>query len=240
MARTNATVGVPARHFPLNWFVVGLLVGLAIAGVAFMGVWFGGVLGATTGYSPNGGAPVMELTPTATPTPEATATPLPTRPEPTPTATPTASPTPTLGPTPTPVIPYTPTPTRTPTPTPVPEKLFDGSMFGLYIREVDKNTLVYGLGTMFVPPSGPIDDFPLFVSKVENGGTKQILATIEDPGTEELGGKWKSSLIEDPDYPQFVLKVELVRIDGIRKYQTKFWLSPDGGKSWYAPIVFPD
>jgi len=106
MARTNATAGVPVRHFPLNWFLIGLVAGLFVAGVVFMGVWFGGVLGATTGYSPtNGGAPVPVVEPF--PTPEPTVTP-------TPTPTPTPSPTPTLGPTPTPVIPYTPTPTPIP------------------------------------------------------------------------------------------------------------------------------
>ena len=116
---------------------------------------------------------------------------------------------------------------------------------GGYIYDADF-TVSYGLGMVVDPkitdPESELSHiFPLYVSKTEHGGPWQTLTLLEDPRIEEVGKTWVSPLIQDPLHPLHVLKVELARIDeGIHRYRTKFWFSPDGGKSWYAPIVFPD
>ncbi len=67
-----------------------------------------------------------------------------------------------------------PTPAPISTPSPVQnQKVLSQTTHGLVLVPLDKNgnNLSYGLGTYFIPPNGnfPQFDFPLYVSKCENG-----------------------------------------------------------------------
>lgn len=122
------------------------------------------------------------------------------------------------------------------------EKVLNAASHGLIIFEIsEKEGVAYGLGSMFTPPGTglfPRFEFPLFVSRTDVSPIK-ILATIPDPNIETIGNKWESALIRDPDYENFVLKVEIIRVAEVQKYNTRFSFSPDNGKGWMTAEAPP-
>lgn len=126
------------------------------------------------------------------------------------------------------------------------EKVLGSITHGLFLRGLpDGTSLAYGLGSMFVPPGNqhPYNqygyyEFPLFVSKTENGSPEQIIATISDPEPQEIGAEWEI-VIEDPDYQNFILRVKLIRTEEDYKYNIEFSFSGNGGDSWSGPIPWP-
>ncbi len=132
-------------------------------------------------------------------------------------------------------VPQVPTPAPTSPPQEQRQKVFSPAIYGLILFDIsEKEGVAYGLGGMFTPPGTglfPRYEFPLFVSRTDVSPVK-TLATIPDPNIETIGTKWESALIRDPDYENFVLKVELTRVTEAQKYDIRFSFSPDNGKGW--------
>ena len=123
------------------------------------------------------------------------------------------------------------------------EKVFEAAGLVLFLEAREGEFFAYGIGYMFTPLNGegaPLVEFPIFVSNVSQEEPR-ILATIPDPELEEVGDAWESALIEDPDYPNYVLKVEIVRREekhtyrGNHTYRVRSYFSTNGGKSWWDP-----
>ena len=102
----------------------------------------------------------------------------------------------------------------------------------------DGKFLVYTLGHKFTPPgrqskNEPLDyDFPLYLTKSEQGGSEQILAVVSDPGLQKIGAEWQSDIISDPDHEGYLLRVKLIRVEKQYEYQIELHTSGDNGQSW--------
>jgi hypothetical protein len=123
------------------------------------------------------------------------------------------------------------------------EKVFEAAGLVLFLEAKDGEFFAYGIGYMFTPLDGegiPLVEFPIFVSDVSQEEPR-ILATIPDPKLEEVGDEWESALIEDPDYPNYVLKVKIIRREekhayrGNHTYRVLSYFSTNAGKSWWDP-----
>lgn len=132
-------------------------------------------------------------------------------------------------------VPQVPPPAPTSPPQEQREKVLGPTNQGAIIFDMgEKGHVAYGLGSMFTPPGSPPFPqygFPLYVSKTD-GYSWTTLAVIPDPGINQIGNKWESTLIKDPNYENFILKVELTRVAEVQKYDIRFSFSPDNGKGW--------
>ena len=128
-----------------------------------------------------------------------------------------------------------------------PEKrLLDDGGMGLFLCKISDGTqhgtsLVYGVGYMFTPSKSQeyaYFEFPICVTKEENGEGNQIIAEIPDPELQEIGTEWEIT-VRDPDHRNYLIKVKLTRVENDYKYNVESSISGDGGETWTKGLPWP-
>ncbi len=109
----------------------------------------------------------------------------------------------------------------------------------ILVRMGEKKHMAYGLGFILnLQIRPPSFEFPIYVSKSENGGPWETITTIPDPNIDQIGSEWET-LVKNPDHPNHVIKIKLIRVEEEYKYRVKSYFSVDGGDSWWKPLIYP-